>query len=209
MALRAGDGPFASCAGRLASCTGRASSLGAAGPPPAPAIILIVSPDGWASPHAAVEALAGRGFRVVISAQFSDLYLYNLIKGGILPVGLAHGAVARLQAVVENDPGILLTVDFDRQEVRTRGDLSAPFEIADGVESMSRRLLMARRLLDAADLVGDSRVRMQRRLAVICDALKAPGADLARSAARLNRLLGDLALVGHAGQAPERPDGTA
>jgi len=206
MALRTGDGPFASCADRFASCTGRAGSLRLAGPPPASAVILIVSPD---VPQAEAEAVAGHGFRVVVSPQFTDLSLYNLIKGAILPVGLAHDAVARLQAAVENDPGILLTVDFDRQEVRARGDLAAPFEIADGVESMSRRLLMARRLLDAADLAGDSRVRMQRRLAVICDGLKAPGADLARSAVRLNRLLGDLALVGHAGQAPERPDGTA
>jgi hypothetical protein len=169
-------------------------------------VILVVSPD---VPQAEADAAAGRGFRVVVSAQFSDLSLYNLIKGGILPVGVAPGTVARLQDAVENDPGILLTVDFDRQEVRARGDLAASFEIADDVESMARRLLMVRRLLDSADLTGDSRVRMQRRLAAICDGLKAPGADLARGGARLNRLLGDLALVGQAGQEPERADGTA
>jgi hypothetical protein len=41
--------------------------------------------------------------------------------------------------------------------------------------------------------VGDDRIRLQRRFTAICDALKTPGADAARSARRLDRLLADIA----------------
>jgi hypothetical protein len=58
---------------------------------------------------------------------------------------------------------------------------------------MARRLLMVQRLLGSADLVGGDRIRLQRRFAAICDAMKAPGADAARSARRLDGLLSDLA----------------
>ena len=58
---------------------------------------------------------------------------------------------------------------------------------------MARRLHMAQRLLGSAALAGDARIRLQRRLVAICDALKAPGADVARSAWRLDLLLADLA----------------
>jgi hypothetical protein len=52
---------------------------------------------------------------------------------------------------------------------------------------------MVQRLLGSADLSGDERIRLQRRFAAICDAMKAPGADAARSAWRLERFLADIA----------------
>jgi hypothetical protein len=52
---------------------------------------------------------------------------------------------------------------------------------------------MVQRLLGSADLVDDERLRLQRRFAAICDAMKAPGADTARGAWRLERFLADLA----------------
>lgn len=51
---------------------------------------------------------------------------------------------------------------------------------------------MVQRLLGSADLVGDDMMRLQRRFAAICDAMKAPGADAARSARRLERLLTEI-----------------
>ena len=68
-----------------------------------------------------------------------------------------------------------------------------------GAETMAGRLLMAQRLLDSASLTGDVRMRLQRRLVAICDAMKAPGADAARSARRLDRLLAELAGTGPRG----------
>lgn len=212
MALRTGEGQIASCTGRAVSmrpgpaAAAAPAALAGSAPAAGEAMILIVGHGGWPSAQAAIEAVGGRGVRAVVSAGFDDFFLYNMIKSGILPVCLAPESVARLQATVESDPGILLTVDFDRQEVRARGDLTAPFEMSDDTESMARRLLMTRRLLDSADLADDCRARMRRGLAAICDTLKVPGADLARSTGRLNRLLAGLALAARAGQAAEGQD---
>jgi hypothetical protein len=71
---------------------------------------------------------------------------------------------------------------------------------------------MVQRLLASADLVGDDKIRLRRRFAAICDAMKTPGADAARSARRLDRLLADIAgnplagqPVGSAGPKRSRP----
>jgi hypothetical protein len=73
---------------------------------------------------------------------------------------------------------------------------SAPESPALGGEAMARRLLIAQRLLDSASLPGDDRMRLQRRLVAICDAMKAPGADAVRGGRRLDRLLSELAGIG-------------
>jgi hypothetical protein len=163
--------------------------------PQAEAMILIVGPDGWPSPGRAIAAAAGRGFRVLISSELDDFLHYNLIKAAILPAYVDRETVATLQAQVESDPGILLTVDIGRREVRARGDFVARFEMDGGFEDMAERLRIAQRLLGSAALAGDARIWLQRRLVAICDALKLPGADVARIARRLDLLLTDLALT--------------
>jgi hypothetical protein len=204
---------FASCTGRAVSAR-RGSALPAAGttaggspaagttaagwpgwPPRSGATILIVGPDGWPSARRAIAAAAGRGFRVLISSELDDFLQYNLIKAAILPVHVARETVAALQAEVESDPGILLTVDIGRREVRARGGFVARFEMDGGFEDMAERLRIAQRLLGSAALAGDARIRLQRRLVAICDALKGPGADVARIARRLDLLLTDLVLT--------------
>ena len=163
--------------------------------PRAEAMILIVGPDGWPSPGRAIAAAAGRGFRVLISSELDDFLRYNLIKAAILPVCVDRETVATLQAEVESDPGILLTVDIGRREVRARGGFVARFEMDGGFEDMAELLRIAQRLLGSAALAGDARIWLQRRLVAICDALKLPGADVARIARRLDLLLTDLALT--------------
>jgi hypothetical protein len=189
------------------SCTGRAVSVRRGGPVPAGAgwagpplrsgqagpTILIVGPGCWPPAGPAVAAVAGRGFQAVISAEFDDFLRYNLIKTGIVPARVSRESVAALQALVESDPGILLTVDTGRREVRARGNLAARFETEDGADDMARRLQMAQRLLGTAGLAAGTRIRLQRRLIAICDAMKSSGADTARGAWRLDLLLADLA----------------
>ena len=222
--------PFATAENAPASCTGRAVSVrrGSAVPPagsmaagrPGSAVplaagmavgrpgratrsgatILIVGPGAWPAAGHPITAVAACGFKAVISSDLSDFYRYNLIKMAMLAVCVDREAVAALQAAVESDPGILLTVDFGRREVRARGFV-ARFEIGGGAEDMAQRLRIAQRLLGSAALAGDARIRLQRRLVAICDALKTPGADMARSARRLDVLLTDLALTRRAGQA--------
>jgi hypothetical protein len=189
----------------LASCTGRAVSVRRGDGAPARAdqaevTILIAGPGCWPSGSRAIAAAAGRGFKAVIAAEFAGFHCYNLIKTGIVPARVDRQAIAALQALVESDPGILLTVDIGRREVRARGDLAARFEIDGGVEDLAQRLHMAQRLLGSAGLSGETRIRLQRRLIAICDALKVPGTDAARIAWRLDRFLADLARTGEAGQ---------
>jgi hypothetical protein len=219
--------PFA-CTGRAVSVrpgdalTGAGSSLGRAAR--GGAAILIASPGCWPSPEHAIAAAAGYGFQVILSAGLLDNSVHNsLIKAGILFIRLRPETVLRLQETVEADPGIVLTVDFARGDVRAGGESLARFEShvkpgqlatepADSAgkpggegEMMARRLLMAQRLLGSAILPGDARMRLQRRLVAICDAMKSPGADTARGGRRLDRFLADLARSGHSGP----PDGAS
>jgi hypothetical protein len=158
-------------------------------------MILIVGPGGWPSAERAIAAAAGRGLRVLISSELNDFLRYNLIKASILPVRVDPETVAMLQAEVESDPGILLTVDIGRREMRARGGFVARFEMDGRFEEMAERLRIAQRLLGSAALAGDAGIWLQRRLVAICDALKLSGADVARLARRLDLLLADLALT--------------
>jgi hypothetical protein len=175
------------------SCTGRAVSVRRDWPAVAGrATVLIAARQCWNSPERAMAAVTGRGFMVVISVALDENVRYSLIKSGIAPVRVAEESVAGLQDVVESDPGILLTVDIGRRDVRARGSLVARFDMG-GADEMAERLLMAQRLLGSCGLAGDDRARLQRRLVAIGDALKVPGADAARGAWRLDRLLADIA----------------
>jgi hypothetical protein len=183
-------------------CTGRAVSVRRDWPAViGRATLLIAARQCWDSAERAKAALTRRGFAVVISAALDEFVRYNLIKTGIVPVRVAEESVASLQDMVESDPGILLTVDIGRRDVRARGTLVARFDIG-GADEMAARLLMAQRLLGSCGLDGDDRMRLQRRLVAIGDALKVAGADAARAAWRLDRLLADIAQA--AASAPGR-----
>jgi hypothetical protein len=219
---------------QFASCTGRAVSIRHrdAGTDPgnvlreasrAGATILIASPGFLSSPEPAIAVAAGHGFEVVISACISDAIRNSLVNATIFPVSLAPETIAKIQETVESDPGMALTVDVGRGEVRARGELLARFDIhrqagprpqepagqtdieSDsgdrGGEAIAGRLLMAQRLLGSASLSAEVRMRLQRRLVAICDAMKAPGADSLRCARRLDLLLTELARTGQPGPA--------
>jgi hypothetical protein len=173
------------------SCTGRAISV-PDDRPAGRAMILIAGPRFGPSAERAIAPVNGYGARVMISAQLDEIVRFNLIKTSIVIVDLDPESVAALQDAVESDPGILLTVDIVRREVRGRAGLVARFDIG-GVDDMARRLRIAQRLLAGSGLEGEARMRMQRRLVAIGDALKVPGADAARGGWRLDQLLGDIA----------------
>jgi hypothetical protein len=235
MAVGSGGGRVVSRTGRAVcdrrgdALTAMPNALGEAGP--AGATILIAGPGSWSAPETEIAMLARRGFQVVVSPAFTVIARNNLLNTGILPVCLSPETITKVQDTVGSDPGIVLTVDVSRGELLARGQLIAQFEIDQepapgettgapdrrgyGGETMALRLLMAQRLLGSACLPGDVRIRLQRRLVAICDAMKAPGADEVRGARRLDRLLTDLARTGQDGPAPAAgrrsatPDGTA
>ena len=80
----------------------------------------------------------------------------------------------------------------------TNGDFGAAgraqYDAAlSGANGLPERLAAAQRVLESVAVDAAVRTRFQRRLAAICDALKAPGADKARCERRLDLLLADLA----------------
>jgi hypothetical protein len=193
--------PFGSWTGRAVSAR---CAPAAAGSRPGPTI-MIVGPGSRPSASRLIGA-AARGFKVVISGEPADSGGHNLIKSGILPVCMPLQTVAELQAMVDSDPGVLVTVDIFRCDVRARGEFVArfglpPFWPGRPAEGMAASLLMAQRLLGSAGLTSGDRIRLQRRFAAICDAMKAQGADAARTAWRLDRLIADIATKCQPGRA--------
>jgi 3-isopropylmalate/(R)-2-methylmalate dehydratase small subunit len=79
----------------------------------------------------AVWALQDFGFRAVISPRFADIFRGNALGNGLLPVQLPAAVVEALQAAVEADPTLQVTVDLGAREVRAEGVATAPFEIDD------------------------------------------------------------------------------
>ncbi|WP_433516109.1 3-isopropylmalate dehydratase small subunit [Nonomuraea sp. CA-143628] len=96
------------------------------------ASVLVSGPDfgtGSSREHA-VWALQQYGFRAVIAARFGDIFRNNSTKMGLLPVVLPGDKVEALQAAVEADPGLEVTVDLVERQVRWAGE-SVGFEIDD------------------------------------------------------------------------------
>jgi hypothetical protein len=82
-------------------------------------------------------------------------------------------------------------------------DQRPQFQCGHISDVIARRLLTTQRRLTSAALASDARTRLQRRLAAVCDAMKAPGADAARIARRLDRLLADIGAATKAGRADD------
>ncbi|MEV4171135.1 3-isopropylmalate dehydratase small subunit [Nonomuraea sp. NPDC049709] len=94
--------------------------------------ILVSGPDfgtGSSREHA-VWALQQYGFRAVIAARFGDIFRNNSTKMGLLPVVLPADKVEALQAAVEADPKLEVTVDLAERQVRWADEV-IPFEIDD------------------------------------------------------------------------------
>ncbi|MEU7856766.1 3-isopropylmalate dehydratase small subunit [Nonomuraea sp. NPDC049141] len=96
------------------------------------ASILVSGPDfgtGSSREHA-VWALQQYGFRVVIAARFGDIFRNNSTKMGLLPVILPGEKVEALQAAIEAEPGLRVTVDLADRQVRWADEIVG-FEIDD------------------------------------------------------------------------------
>ncbi|MFI6323890.1 3-isopropylmalate dehydratase small subunit [Nonomuraea sp. NPDC050556] len=94
--------------------------------------ILVTGPDfgtGSSREHA-VWALQQYGFRTVIAARFGDIFRNNSTKMGLLPVVLPEDKVEALQAAIEAEPSLEVTVDLAERQVRWAGEVVG-FEIDD------------------------------------------------------------------------------
>jgi 3-isopropylmalate/(R)-2-methylmalate dehydratase small subunit len=96
------------------------------------ASVLVAGPNfgtGSSREHA-VWALEDYGFRVIVSARFADIFRNNCTKVGLLPVQLPEDTVRDLQAAIEADPALAVTVDLESRTLQA-GDITVPFDVDD------------------------------------------------------------------------------
>jgi len=76
-------------------------------------------------------ALDQYGFRAIIAPSFADIFYNNCFKNGLLPIVLTEQQVDHLFNETYAFNGFQLTIDLDKQVVRTTdGNTEYPFEVA-------------------------------------------------------------------------------
>lgn len=85
--------------------------------------------SGSSREHAA-WAVAGYGFKVVVSSFFADIFRNNALNNGVLPVVVSPEFAAEVFAAVNAHPKATLTVDLEKQTVTNNANgKSESFEI--------------------------------------------------------------------------------
>ncbi|MBF0647818.1 3-isopropylmalate dehydratase small subunit [Dysgonomonas sp. GY75] len=72
--------------------------------------------SGSSREHAA-WAVAGYGFRAVVSSFFADIFRNNSLNNGVLPVVVTPEFLAEIFASVSADPKATLTIDLENQTI--------------------------------------------------------------------------------------------
>jgi 3-isopropylmalate/(R)-2-methylmalate dehydratase small subunit len=72
--------------------------------------------SGSSREHAA-WAIAGYGFRVVVSSFFADIFKNNAMNNFVLPVVVSEPFLAEIFETVDKDPEMTLTVDLVNQQI--------------------------------------------------------------------------------------------
>ncbi len=86
--------------------------------------------SGSSREHAA-WALAGYGFKAVVSSSFADIHRNNELNSFVLPVQVSAGFLGKIFAAIAEDPGVKLRIDLPKQEITLLSDgASEHFEIS-------------------------------------------------------------------------------
>ena len=72
--------------------------------------------SGSSREHAA-WAIAGYGFKVVVSSFFADIFKGNALNNGVLPVVVSEGFLANLFEEVNADSTNTVTIDLEKQTI--------------------------------------------------------------------------------------------
>ena len=73
--------------------------------------------SGSSREHAA-WALAGYGFKVVVSSFFADIFKNNAMNNFVLPVVVSEPFLVEIFKSVDKDPKMTLTVDLENQQIK-------------------------------------------------------------------------------------------
>jgi 3-isopropylmalate/(R)-2-methylmalate dehydratase small subunit len=84
--------------------------------------------SGSSREHAA-WAIAGYGFKAVVSSFFADIFRNNALNNGVLPVIVSSEFLAEIFEDVKNDPKSTLTIDLEKQTITNNA--SGKFESFD------------------------------------------------------------------------------
>lgn len=85
--------------------------------------------SGSSREHAA-WAIAGYGFRAVVSSFFADIFRNNALNNGVLPVVVTTEFLSEIFACVEADAKATLTIDLEKQTITNNATgKSESFEI--------------------------------------------------------------------------------
>ena len=74
-------------------------------------------------------ALAGYGFRAVISTSFADIFRNNSLKNGLLPVIVDKDTLAQLFSLAQEDPDMALSINLTTQTLKLPDGRKVQFPI--------------------------------------------------------------------------------
>ena len=83
---------------------------------------------GSSREHAA-WALAGYGFKVIISSFFADIFKGNALNNGILPIQVSETSLKTLFHVIKEHPDTEITIDLHKQLIKVDDRLEEGFDI--------------------------------------------------------------------------------
>ena len=72
--------------------------------------------SGSSREHAA-WAIAGYGFKVVVSSFFADIFKNNAMNNFVLPIVVSEAFLAEIFEAINKDPEMTLTVDLENQKI--------------------------------------------------------------------------------------------
>lgn len=85
--------------------------------------------SGSSREHAA-WAIAGYGFKAVVSSFFADIFRNNALNNGVLPVIISPEFLAEIFSSISKDPKATLTIDLENQTITNNSTgKSESFEI--------------------------------------------------------------------------------
>lgn len=85
--------------------------------------------SGSSREHAA-WAIAGYGFKAVVSSFFADIFRNNALNNGVLPVIISPEFLAEIFSSISKDPKAKLTIDLENQTITNNSTgKSESFEI--------------------------------------------------------------------------------
>ncbi len=80
----------------------------------------------------APQALQKWGIKAIVGVSFSEIFFGNTVAMGVPCVRMAQADIEALQAAIEADPRIQVTVDIEHAEVRWNGGKKAAAAMPDG-----------------------------------------------------------------------------